>query len=78
MSTKMKIIDLDLGALALKGPFKLSFQPIVNQICKITEILPPNGWCPGPGKVGQGGLKILHLWRHSPKTRTPSKNIFWV
>jgi len=25
------------------------------------EILPPNGWCPGPGKVGQGGLKVLHL-----------------
>jgi len=25
MSTKMKIIDLDLGALALKGPFKYHF-----------------------------------------------------
>jgi len=26
-----------------------------------SEILPPNGWRPGPGKVGQGGLKVLHL-----------------
>jgi len=25
------------------------------------EILPPNGWCPGPGKVGQGGQKVFHL-----------------
>ena len=23
----------------------------------------------GPGKVGQGGLEVLHLWRHSQKTR---------
>jgi len=29
-----------------------------------SEILPPNGWRPGPGKVGQGGLKDLHLWCH--------------
>jgi len=36
-----------------------------------SEILPPNSWRPGPGKVGQGGLKALHLWRHSQKTRTP-------
>jgi len=27
-----------------------------------SKILPPNGWRPGPGKVGQGGLKVLHLW----------------
>jgi len=26
-----------------------------------SEILPPNGWRPGPGKVGQGGLKVLRL-----------------
>jgi len=27
--------------------------------------------------VGQGGLKVLHLWRHSQKTRSPpSKKIF--
>ena len=26
-----------------------------------SEILPSNGWCPGPGKVGQGGLKVLHF-----------------
>jgi len=23
--------------------------------------LPPNGWRPVPDKVGQGGLKVLHL-----------------
>ena len=26
-----------------------------------SKILPPSGWRPGPGKVGQGGLKVLHL-----------------
>jgi len=26
-----------------------------------SEILPSNGWRPGPGKVGQGGLKVFHL-----------------
>jgi len=31
----------------------------------ISKILPPNSWRPGPGKVGQGGLRVLHLWRHS-------------
>ena len=42
-----------------------------------SEILPPNGWRPGPGKVGQDGLKVFHLWRHSQKTRTPqAKNFF--
>jgi len=41
-----------------------------------SEILPPNGWRPGPGKVGQGGQKALHLWRHSQKTRTPQAKIF--
>ena len=28
-----------------------------------SEILPSNSWHPGPGKVGQGGVKVLHLWR---------------
>jgi len=30
-----------------------------------SEILPPNGWRSGPSKVGQGGLKVFHLWHHS-------------
>jgi len=42
-----------------------------------SEILPPNSWRPGPGKVGQGGLKVLHLWRYSQKTRTPKKKFFF-
>ena len=42
-----------------------------------SKILPPNGWRPGPGKVGQGGLKVLHFWRHSQKTRTPKQKIFF-
>jgi len=41
------------------------------------EILPPNGWRPGPGKVGQCGLKVLHLWHHSQKIRTPKQKIFF-
>jgi len=44
-----------------------------------SEILSSNGWRPGPGKVGQGGLKVFHLWSHSTKNRTPpSKNFFRV
>jgi len=42
-----------------------------------SEILPPNGWCPGPGKVGQDGIKVFHLWRHSQKTRNPQAKIFF-
>ena len=42
-----------------------------------SEIQPSNGLRPGPGEVGQGGLKMLHLWRHSQKIRTPQpKNFF--
>jgi len=41
------------------------------------EILPPNGWRSGPGKLGQGGLKVLHLWRHSQKNRTPQAKKFF-
>jgi len=28
---------------------------------KFSEILLSNDWRPGPGEVGQGGLKVLHL-----------------
>jgi len=42
-----------------------------------SEILPPNSWHPGPGKVGQGGLKKSHLWRHSRKTRIPQAKFFF-
>jgi len=42
-------------------------------------MLPPNGWRPRPGKVGQGSLKVLYLRRHSEKTRIPKqKNFFRV
>jgi len=42
-----------------------------------SEILPSKSWRPGPGKVGQGGLKALHLWYHLQKICIPkSKNIF--
>ena len=46
--------------------------------CKnFSKILPSNGLGPGTGEVGQGGLKFLHLWRHSQKIRIPQpKNVF--
>jgi len=45
----------------------------------LSEILPSNGLNPGPGKAGQGGLIVLHLWRHSQKIHVPQpKNFFWV
>ena len=42
-----------------------------------TEILPPNGWCPGPEKVGQSGPKVLHLWHHSQKAASPRQKSFF-
>ena len=41
-----------------------------------SKILPSNGWRPGPDEVWQGGLKALHLWRHSQKIRTLTQKIF--
>jgi len=38
-----------------------------------SEILPSNGWHPGPGK---GGQKVFHLWCHSQKTCTPQAKNF--
>jgi len=42
-----------------------------------SEILISNGWRPGPVEVGQGGQKVLHLWRHSQKTRIPLPKKFF-
>jgi len=42
-----------------------------------SEILPCNGWHLGPGEMGQGGLKILHLWHHSQKIHTPNQKYFF-
>jgi len=45
----------------------------------VNEILPSNSLGPGPGEVGQCGLKVLYLWRHSHKILTPQpKNFFRV
>jgi len=54
---------------------RLGFCSLVSSK-NFSEILPPNGWRTGPGKVGQGGLKVLHLWRHWQKTRTPNQKFF--
>jgi len=27
----------------------------------MSKILSPNGWRPGPGEMGKGGLKVVHL-----------------
>jgi len=32
-------------------------------------MLPSSGLGSGPAEVGQGGLKVLYLWRHSQKIR---------
>ena len=37
------------------------------------EILPPNGWRPGPGKVGQGGHKISPLMTSLTKKPAPPR-----
>jgi len=40
-----------------------------------SKILPSNSLDPGPGEVGQGGQKVLDLWCHSQKIRTPTKKM---
>jgi len=45
MSSKVSK-DLDCGIVSNKN---------------FSEILPSNSWRPGPGEVGQGGQKALHL-----------------
>jgi len=42
-----------------------------------SEMLLSNGWRPGPGKVGQGGLKVLYLWHHSQKICNPQAKHFF-
>jgi len=41
-----------------------------------TKILPSNGWCPGPGEVGQDCQKVLRLSRHSQITTPSTKKNF--
>jgi len=41
----------------------------------LSEVLPPNGWRPGPGKVGQGGLKLMTSLTKNPQP--PSKKFFF-
>jgi len=43
-----------------------------------SEILPSNGFRSGPGEVGQGGVKVLHLWRHSQKISSPNQKLFFI
>ena len=43
----------------------------------VRKILPPNGWCLGPGKVGQGGLKVLQSLTEKP-AHPKQKKFFWV
>jgi len=43
-----------------------------------SEILPSGSLGPGPGEVGQGGLKALHLWHHSKNPHLQTKKIFFV
>jgi len=36
-----------------------------------------DGLGPGPEEVGQGGLKVLHLWRHSQNIHNPQRKFFF-
>jgi len=41
-----------------------------------SETLWPSGWALGQGTWDKMTLKLLQLWRHSQKTRTPQAKIF--
>jgi len=43
-----------------------------------SKVLPSNGLGPGPGEMGQCGLKVFHLWRHSQKMCTPQPKKFFT
>jgi len=40
-------------------------------------MLPSNGLGKRPGEVGQGGLKVIHLRRHSQKNCIPQPKYFF-
>jgi len=42
------------------------------------KILPSNSFGKGPGEVGQGGLKVLHLWCHSKNQLQPPTKKFFI
>jgi len=42
-----------------------------------SEILPPNGWHPGPGKVGQGAQKVPTYEVTHKKNTPPKQKIFF-
>jgi len=41
-----------------------------------SKVLLSNGLGLGPGEVGEGGLKVLHLQRHSQKICIPQPKFF--
>jgi len=43
-----------------------------------SKILPSKGLGPRLGEMGQGGLKVLHLWCHSQKNRSPEPQKFFL
>jgi len=55
---------------------RLGFEPSLQK--KFSETLPSNSLGSGPGEVGQGGLKVLHLWCHSQKIRNPQPKKFFL
>jgi len=59
--------------------FLYLFSLIVFILCLLllSQILPYNGLGPGPGEVGQGGLKVLHLWCHSQRIHIPQPKFFF-
>ena len=56
----------DVTSEVVFGPFWLqSIKVSKDSDCRLvsknfSEILPSNGLSPGPGEVGQGGLKVLY------------------
>jgi len=66
---------LNIRGFLKAGPRKnFSFKP-VRSAKKVAD--PLNCLGSGPGGVGQGGLKVLHLWHHSQKLHNPqAKNYF--
>jgi len=72
-------LDHNFSTRNLRKSSKVSKDSDCSLVSKknFRKILPSSGLGPGAGEVGQGGLKVLHLWCHSQKNCIPQPQKFF-
>jgi len=59
----------------IKGSKDLDSSLVSNE--NFSETLWPSGWALGQATWAKMTLKLLYLWRHSQKIRTPNQKFFF-